>query len=245
MQQWHRHFLNPHPTFQMSFAATLAPDRRCTAPPAIECQTDSSNCAAPALLCGAAAGRARSWHRWSLASRPRLTPHFIFIASRLMRAANLIAMPMVSTVVMPIGLLGPLEYPLRLRPLRSAGDGPRGSSWMNGGRDLGGAPSRLPVGRMPAFGIGPTPLGGPEALLFYLPLPPTPLRWSGAFVATGAIAWAPWRPPSLDILVAGDGQTAAFRGKDGRLAVPCAPGVTSLPSRNGWPPTPMRERLKV
>ena len=29
----------------------------------------------------------------------------------------------------------------------------------------------------------------------------------------------PWRPPQPNILVAGDGQTAAFRGKDGRLAV--------------------------
>ena len=46
----------------------------------------------------------------------------------------------------------------------------------------------------------------------------TPLRWSGAFVATGAIAWA-LATPQPDILVAGDGQTAAFRGKDGRLAV--------------------------
>ena len=47
----------------------------------------------------------------------------------------------------------------------------------------------------------------------------TPLRWSGAFVATGAIAWALATPPQPNILVAGDGQTAAFRGKDGRLAV--------------------------
>ena len=46
----------------------------------------------------------------------------------------------------------------------------------------------------------------------------TPLRWSGTFVATGAIAWA-LAITQPDILVAGDGQTAAFRGKDGRLVV--------------------------
>ena len=40
----------------------------------------------------------------------------------------------------------------------------------------------------------------------------------GSEVATGAIAWA-LAAPQPDILVAGDGQTAAFRGKDGRLAV--------------------------
>jgi competence protein ComEC len=72
------------------------------------------------------------------------------------------------------------------------------------------------VGRMPTFGIGPLLLetGG----LLVICLLRTPLRWSGALVAGCAIAWA-LATPQPDILVAGDGQTAAFRGADGRLVV--------------------------
>src|SRR5262249_37589151 len=46
----------------------------------------------------------------------------------------------------------------------------------------------------------------------------TPLRWSGAFAATAAMVWA-LATPQPDVLVAGDGQTVAFRGIDGRLVV--------------------------
>jgi len=69
---------------------------------------------------------------------------------------------------------------------------------------------------MAAFGVGPLLLGTAGLLLVCLLR--TPLRWSGAFVGAGAIAWA-LLTPRPDVLVAGDGQTAAFRGADGRLAV--------------------------
>ena len=69
---------------------------------------------------------------------------------------------------------------------------------------------------MPAFGIGPLLLG--TTGLLFVCLLRTPFRWGGAFVAASAIAWA-LATPQPDILVASDGQTAAFRGKDGRLAV--------------------------
>ena len=69
---------------------------------------------------------------------------------------------------------------------------------------------------MPAFGIGPLLVG--TAGLLFICLLRTPLRWSGAARCHGAIAWA-LTTPQPDVLVAGDGQTAAFRGPDGRLAV--------------------------
>jgi competence protein ComEC len=44
------------------------------------------------------------------------------------------------------------------------------------------------------------------------------LRWSGAVLAVAASLWAVVTPRP-DVLVSGDGQTAAIRGGDGRLAV--------------------------
>ena len=128
--------------------------------------------------------------------------------------ANLLAMPVVSAVVMPMGILGVLTMPFGFDAAFWQMMG-QGIDWMNAVAlwvaSLPGA-----VGRMPAFGIGPLLLG--TAGLLFICLLRTPLRWSGALVATGAIAWA-LATPQPDILVAGDGQTAAFRGKDGRLAV--------------------------
>jgi competence protein ComEC len=46
----------------------------------------------------------------------------------------------------------------------------------------------------------------------------TPLRWSGAALAVAASLW-PVMTPLPDVLVSGDGQAAAIRGGDGRLAV--------------------------
>jgi competence protein ComEC len=72
------------------------------------------------------------------------------------------------------------------------------------------------VGRMHAFGTGPLLVG--TAALLLVCLLRTPLRWSGALLAVGASLWAV-TTPQPDILMAGDGQVAAFRGTDGRLAV--------------------------
>jgi competence protein ComEC len=71
----------------------------------------------------------------------------------------------------------------------------------------------------------------------------TPLRWSGTFVATGAIAWA-LAITQPDILVAGDGQTAAFRGKDGRLVVLRA-GRDSFAIKEWLAATPTRDRPRI
>ena len=72
------------------------------------------------------------------------------------------------------------------------------------------------VGRVRAFGTGPLLLATAAILLVWLLR--TPLRWSGAVLARIAGLWAV-ATPLPDILVSGDGQAAAIRGRDGRLAV--------------------------
>jgi competence protein ComEC len=72
------------------------------------------------------------------------------------------------------------------------------------------------VGRVRAFWTGPLLLATAAILLVCLLR--TPLRWSGAGLALIAGLWAV-ATPLPDILVSGDGQAAAIRGRDGRLAV--------------------------
>jgi competence protein ComEC len=76
--------------------------------------------------------------------------------------------------------------------------------------DLPGA-----VGRIQAFGTGPLLLG--TAAILLLCLLRTPLRWSGAVLAVAASLRAVMTPRP-DVLVSGDGQAAAIRGGEGRLA---------------------------
>jgi len=72
------------------------------------------------------------------------------------------------------------------------------------------------VGHMAAFGTGPLLLVTLGLLLICLLR--TPLRWSGAPLIIAASLWA-LNVPRPDVLVASDGQLAAVRGSDGRLAL--------------------------
>jgi competence protein ComEC len=128
--------------------------------------------------------------------------------------ANLLAMPIVSFWVMPMGMLALLALPFGF-------DGPvwewmgYGIDWMTGVAlwvaNLPGA-----VGRVHAFGTGPLLLG--SAGLLVVCLLKTPLRWTGAVIAIVACCWAAaTRQP--DVLVAPDGEAFAVRGADGRLSV--------------------------
>lgn len=72
------------------------------------------------------------------------------------------------------------------------------------------------VGHVRAFGTGPLLLG--TAAILLLCLLRTPLRWSGAVLALVASVWA-LNTPLPDVLASADGQAAAVRGADGRLAV--------------------------
>ena len=126
--------------------------------------------------------------------------------------ANLGAMPVVSALVMPAGLLGLLAMPF----------GCDGFFWwlMGVGIDWMIVVSRwvanLPgaIGRMPAFGIGPLIAASLGVIL--MGLLRTPLRWSGAAVLALSVIWV-LVVPQPDVLISGDGRNVAARGVDGRL----------------------------
>jgi competence protein ComEC len=126
--------------------------------------------------------------------------------------ANLAAMPVVSALVMPAGLLGLIAAPFGLDSV---------FWWLMGiGIDWMIAVTRwvaaLPgaIGHVGAFGTAP--LIAASLGLILMGLLRTPLRWSGALVLFVAILWGlSVRQP--DILIAGDGQSVAVRGRDGQL----------------------------
>jgi competence protein ComEC len=128
--------------------------------------------------------------------------------------ANLLAMPVVSAWIMPMGMLGLLTLPLGFDAVfwRLMGGG---IEWIIAVvlwvAHLPGA-----VRRIHAFGVGPVLLNSAGLLL--LCLLRTPLRLAGALPMAAAIVWAV-TVPRPDLLVSPNGQTAALRGGDGRLAV--------------------------
>jgi competence protein ComEC len=202
-----------HPSFQMSFAATLglvalvqigmpalfaAPDNSTTARVALWGGREFVMLLLASLIAGLATTPYAAFHFH------RITPFGV--------VANLAAMPVVSALVMPAGLLGLLAMPF----------GFDGFFWwlMGAGIDWMVAVAqwvaRLPgaVGRMPAFGIGPLIVASFGIIL--MGLLRTRLRWSGAGVLALAILWAV-TAPRPDILISGDGRNVAVRGTDGRL----------------------------
>ncbi|RQH16309.1 ComEC/Rec2 family competence protein [Bradyrhizobium sp. RP6] len=204
-----------HPSFQMSFAATLglvalvqigmpnllaSPDHSTTARIALWGGREIAMLFLASLIAGLATTPYAAFHFH------RVTPYGVL--------ANLGAMPMVSALVMPAGLLGLLAAPFGL-------DGV--FWWLMGiGIDWMVAVSRwvaaLPgaVGRIPAFGIAPLIVASLGIIV--MGLLRTPLRWSGALVLLAAILWGlSVRQP--DILIAGDGASVAARGRDGQLHV--------------------------
>src|ERR1700716_1197828 len=126
--------------------------------------------------------------------------------------ANLAAMPVVSAVVMPAGMLGLVAMPFGFDGVfwRIMGFG---IDWMIVVTEWVAA---LPgaIGRMAAFGIGP--LIAASAGIILLGLLRTPLRWCGAAVLVFSVVWA-LAVPQPEILISGDGHNVGVRGKDGRL----------------------------
>ncbi len=204
-----------HPSFQMSFAATLGLVALVQIGlPALFARADSSATARAALwggreivmltLASLVAG---------LATMPYAAYHFHRITPYGV-VANLLAMPMVTAVVMPAGLLGLAAMPFGL-------DGvfwrimEIGIDWMIvvalWVATLPGA-----VGRMAAFGTGPLLLASLGIVL--LGLLHTPLRYGGALLLVAASGWA-LSAPQPDVLIASDGRQVAVRGADGRLRV--------------------------
>ncbi len=148
--------------------------------------------------------------------------------------ANLAAMPVVSVLVMPAGLLGIAAIPFGFDGVfwRLMGIG---IDWMvvvtQWVAALPGA-----IGRMASFGTGPlivTTLG-----MILLGLLRTPLRWSGAaLIALGIVGAVTMK--QADILIASDGHNVAVRGKDGSLHLMHSAKDAFL-LKSGWPPTPIR-----
>lgn len=202
-----------HPSFQMSFAATLglvalvqigmpnlfaSPDHSTTARIALWGGREIAMLFMASMIAGLATTPYAAFHFH------RVTPYGVL--------ANLGAMPVVSALVMPAGLLGLLAAPFGLDSV---------FWWLMGiGIDWMVAVSRwvaaLPgaIGHVAAFGTGP--LIAASLGLILLGLLRTPLRWSGAFVLVAATVWGlSVRQP--DILIAGDGHSVAVRGRDGQL----------------------------
>ena len=202
-----------HPSFQMSFAATLglvalvqigmpnlfaSPDHSTTARIAMWGGREIAMLFLASLIAGLATTPYAAFHFH------RVTPYGVL--------ANLGAMPVVSALVMPAGLIGLLLAPFGLDGI---------CWWVMGiGIDWMVAVSRwvasLPgaIGRLPAFGIAP--LIAASLGIVVMGLLRTPLRWSGGLVLLAAILWGlSARQP--DVLIAGDGQSVAVRGGDGRL----------------------------
>jgi competence protein ComEC len=203
-----------HPSFQMSFAATLALiagyERNI---PRAKAGADSSLGARAALwgvneIVGLTAASLLA----GLATTPYAAYHFHRVAPYGV-LANLLAMPVVSAWVMPMGILGVVAIPFGFDAecWRQMG---YGIEWMDAVAlwvaSLPGA-----FGRVTSFGAGPLLLC--TASLLVIGLFKTPLRWSGALLAVLAIIWAA-RTPVPDVLIANDGRTFAVRGAGGRLA---------------------------
>ncbi len=197
----------------MSFAATLglvalvqigmprlfaSPDNSATARAALWGGREIMTLALASLVAGLATTPYAAFHFH------RVTPYGVF--------ANLAAMPVVSAIVMPAGLLGLLAMPFGLDGVFWKLMG-LGIDWMivvtQWVAALPGA-----IGRMAAFGIGPLIVASAGIVL--LGLLRTPLRWSGAAALLLAVAWA-LVVPQPDILISADGRNVGVRGKDGSL----------------------------
>src|SRR5579871_1749568 len=202
-----------HPSFQMSFAATLGLVALVQiGMPRLFATPENSNAAKVALWGG------RELITLTLASLVAglaTTPYAAFHFHRVTPygvLANLAAMPVVSAVVMPAGMLGLLAMPFGF-------DGffwwlmGIGIDWMIAVTEWVAA---LPgaIGRIAAFGIGPLIISSAGIVL--LGLLRSPLRWSGAALLLASMTWIVLLPQP-DVLISGDGHNVAVRGRDGRL----------------------------
>ncbi len=202
-----------HPSFQMSFAATLglvalvqiglprlfaSPEHSATARVALWGGREIVMLVLASLVAGLATTPYAAFHFH------RVTPYGLL--------ANLLAMPVVSAVVMPAGLIGLAAIPFGFDGLFWWLMG-IGIDWMivvtQWVAAIPGA-----VGRVPAFGIGPLIVASAGIIL--IGLLRTPLRWSGVGLLGLAAIWAA-TVAQPDALVSGDAHNVAVRGKNGRL----------------------------
>jgi competence protein ComEC len=204
-----------HPSFQMSFAATLAliagyqqglpwmskgGETPLAARIALWGGREIVSLTLVSLLAGTATIPYTAYHFH------RISPYGVI--------ANLVAMPVVSAWVMPWGILGLLAMPFGLDDTCWWLMG-LGIDWMIAvALWVTTFPGAL--GRMAAFGAAPLivcTLG-----LVILCLLKTPLRFIGSLLIGAAVVMM-IRAPQPDVLIAADASAAAVRGRDGRLAM--------------------------
>jgi competence protein ComEC len=203
-----------HPSFQMSFAATLAliaayaygqPLARAGtgSPLAMRAALWGVKEIVSLLLASLIAG---------LATTPYAAYHFHRLAPYGV-IANLLAMPVVSAWVMPMGILGVIALPFGFDAFfwRQMGSG---IEWMD---TVALWVASLPGAAGHVTSFGTAPLLFATAGLLVIGLLKTPLRWSGAVFVLVAILLAA-RAPVPDVLIAADGRSFAVRGANGRLA---------------------------
>jgi competence protein ComEC len=204
-----------HPSFQMSFAATLAliavyerglpwmsaePGTPLSARIALWGGREIAALVLASLVAGFATTLFAAYHFH------RLAPYGVL--------ANLLAMPAISLLVMPAGLLGLAALPFGFdRPFWwLMGEGIDWvivvATWVT---SLPGA-----VGRISAFGTGTLLIGA--AGLVVMCLLRSPLRWTGAALVALCAAFA-WSTPRPDILVSADAGMVAVRDAGGVLRV--------------------------
>lgn len=204
-----------HPSFQMSFAATLAliavyerglplmsaePSTPVAARIALWGGREVAALIVASLVAGSATTLFAAYHFH------RLAPYGVL--------ANLFAMPAVSVWVMPAGILGLIALPFGFdRPFWwLMGEG---IDWMivvaTWVASLPGA-----VGRIPAFGVGAMLIGA--AGLVVMCLLRSPLRWTGAVLVGLCVVFA-WTTPRPDVFVSVDAGMVAVRDASGILRV--------------------------
>ncbi len=203
-----------HPSFQMSFAATLALIAAYAYGQPLAGAGRGSPLATRAALWGMK--EIVSLLLASLIAGLATTPYAAYHFHRLAPygvIANLLAMPVVSAWVMPMGILGVIALPFGFDAFfwRQMG---AGIAWMD---TVALWVASLPgaVGHMTSFGTAPLLFA--TAGLLVIGLLKTPLRWGGAIFVVVAVLLA-IRAPVPDVLIAADGRTFAVRGANGRLA---------------------------
>jgi competence protein ComEC len=131
---------------------------------------------------------------------------------------NLLAMPVMGFVVMPLATLSVAAMPFGLEamPLHLLGAGIR--LMLALGRGVSGLPGAVtPATTMPVAALALMALGG-----LWLAIWKKSKRWLGLIgIAAGVAVAGLARPP--DLLIAGDAQTVAIRGSDGLLQFPARP----------------------
>ena len=202
-----------HPSFQMSYAATLGLVVLVQiGMPKLFATPDSSTAGRIALwggreltmlmLASFVAGLATT--PYAAFHFHRVTPYGVL--------ANLAAMPVVSALVMPAGLLGLIATPFGFDGFFWSLMG-IGIDWMIVvARWVAGLPGA--IGRIASFGTGP--LIAASVGIILMGLLRTPLRWSGALALAASIFWA-LALTQPDILISADGHNVGVRGRDGRL----------------------------